>query len=47
MIVCLIVPLFPSTCKAPLLAWEVGRSIAIVCTGGSALNGCSIPRTQQ
>lgn len=47
MIVCLIVPLFPSTCKTPLLAWEVGRSIAFVCAGGSDLSGCSIPRTQR
>lgn len=47
MIVCLTVPLFPSICKAPLLAWEVGRSIIFACGGSSALNGCSIPRTWQ
>lgn len=47
MIVCPIVPLFPRTCKAPLIAWEVGKGITFACEGVSALNGCSVPRTQQ
>lgn len=48
MIVYFIVPLFPRTCKAPLIAWEVGKEITLVCfcleqllhTQDSAVKAC-------
>lgn len=47
MIVSLIVPLFPRTFKAPVIEWEVGKSITSVCGGVPALNGCSVPRAPE